>query len=260
VCGACFSQAGTLFGELALMYEVPRTATIEATTDAAYYTLGREAFRSTLREENIARRREAFTFLRSCEIFGQMGTRELSRVADVVQLQPYAEGSVIVREADQADSMYFIREGQVVVKQSIPPDERDAETTTTETLMRILKPGDYFGERALLTHEPRSASVEAVSSVVCMRVGREEFLKLFDPVREKFAQRMPASGARKMSSGTLNGIAKSPQRYAPRVESLHITKPLGSGGFARVMMVGIPGSNSPRPASADHQLLARGAH
>ena len=173
---------GNLFGEVSLFYNVPRTATVTATTDATFFALHRGAFQATLREETIARRLEVFTFLRSCDIFTKMGSRDLSRVADVVQPKSFKEGTVIVREGEMADGMYFVRNGQVVVKQLLPDDLQGPEGKD-EKMIGILKAGEYFGERGLLTDDPRSASVEAVTDAVCLRIDRESFLKLLNPVR-----------------------------------------------------------------------------
>ena len=81
-----------------------------------------------------------------------------------------------------ADGMYFVRNGQVVVKQLLPDDLQGPEGKD-EKMIGILKAGEYFGERGLLTDDPRSASVEAVTDAVCLRIDRESFLKLLNPVR-----------------------------------------------------------------------------
>ncbi len=49
---------------------------------------------------------------------------------------------------------------------------------------QTLTAGDYFGERALITGEPRAASVSAVSEVVVMALDRESFNNLLGPLKE----------------------------------------------------------------------------
>lgn len=235
-------QKGAIFGEIALFYNMPRTATVTASSDISFFELNRKAFQSKLREETVKGRREVFSFLSTCELFNKMSRRDLSRVADAIQPKSFKEGEVIVQEGDVADGMYFMKEGQVVVKQSLPDDENQ------QKLIGILKVGEYFGERALLTDDLRSASVEAVTDVVCLCVDKETFLKLLNPLHEDLKSAMPAlpspRGARRPSqiegsNGGAIGLPLVPRinRYAPRMETLQHAKPLGAGGFARVVMV-----------------------
>ena len=119
---------------------------------------------------------------------------------------------------------------------------------------RARQTGDYFGERALLTDDPRSASVEAATDVVCLFVGREAFLKLLDPLHDELMSKMPQRPAHlavhvpgsgdnfggRGAARTAGGHAYARPanfRYEPKKEGLVVVKPLGAGGFACVMMV-----------------------
>lgn len=233
-------QKGSIFGELSLFYNMPRTATIIAASDLLYFALNRKTFRATLREETISQRREVFEFLKSCALFNNMSQRELARIADAIQPKGFKEGNVIVQEGDTADGMYFVKDGQVVVKQSAAQNDEKAQN-----ILGILKAGDYFGERALLTDDPRSASVEALTDTVCLQINKEAFLKLLGPLHAELKSAMPAlpspRGLRRHSSegggGSSNALVPKMNRYAPRMEMLQVCKPLGAGGFARVVMV-----------------------
>ena len=97
-------------------------------------------------------------------------------MADVLETARFAEGEAIMTEGADADCLYILRAGSVVVKQ---------KTESEDALLRILKPGAYFGERALLADEPRSATVEAVSAAECLRVDKAAFFKLLGPIHGK---------------------------------------------------------------------------
>ena len=103
-------QPGEIFGELALLYDVPRTASIEAITDVSLFVLDRPAFQRTLRTDAISRRREIWAFLRSCVTFKPLDDRTLSRVTDVVETCEYTEGTAVIKEDDTADAMFFLKE------------------------------------------------------------------------------------------------------------------------------------------------------
>jgi len=76
----------------------------------------------------------------------------------------FPPGSVIVRQGDAAEVAYIIVSGSCEVYKT---------TDGTRSLLRILGPGDVFGETAILTGEPRSASVVAVEEVTTKVVTRE---------------------------------------------------------------------------------------
>jgi len=82
-------------------------------------------------------------------------------------IECYGAGETIFRQGDPADSAYFIRSGEVEVV-----DE------TGGSVIRTLGPGDYFGEIALITDAPRSATIRAISAVELAVLGKRNFLNM----------------------------------------------------------------------------------
>ncbi|HEX3593898.1 MAG TPA: cyclic nucleotide-binding domain-containing protein [Polyangiaceae bacterium] len=80
----------------------------------------------------------------------------------------FPPGGVIVRQGDSAEMAYIIVSGSCEVYKT---------TDGAPTLLRVLRPGDVFGETAILTGEPRSASVVAVDEVVAKVVTRDALEK-----------------------------------------------------------------------------------
>jgi serine/threonine-protein kinase len=78
--------------------------------------------------------------------------------------QVFSPGSVIVQQGDPAEVAYIIVSGSCEVFKT---------TEGARSLLRVLGPGDVFGETAILTGEPRSASVVAVDEVTTKVVTRE---------------------------------------------------------------------------------------
>ncbi|KZS01555.1 putative cAMP-dependent protein kinase type I regulatory subunit, partial [Daphnia magna] len=77
-----------------------------------------------------------------------------------------SSGTSIIREGDAGDKFYLIRQGEVRVFRGEEGKE-----------VAILKEGDFFGEMALLTGQPRNASVEAVTDTVLYELSQEQFRK-----------------------------------------------------------------------------------
>ena len=150
----------TVFGEVALIYDLNRTATIRASTKCSMWLLHRSMFQHILRGNAIAERKLKFSFLKTVKIFASLSHREISRITDVMEEHTFLADEVMIKEGEEADSMYIIQEGQAVVSQAL-----DSETDD-KSLLRILKEGDYFGEKALLTDGSlRTATVTAASKV-----------------------------------------------------------------------------------------------
>ena len=124
--------------QVALVYDLERTATIRAKTDTSMWLLHRTMFQHILRDKAIAERKAKFTFLTTVKIFQSMSGRQISRIADVLETVSFEADEVIIREGDDADSMYIIQEGQAVVSQNAGDAAEDG-MTETKSLLRILK-------------------------------------------------------------------------------------------------------------------------
>jgi CRP/FNR family transcriptional regulator, cyclic AMP receptor protein len=81
----------------------------------------------------------------------------------------YKAGEVIFREGDSEDTMYFIKEGKVEISKKMG----DAEQ-----VIAFLGQNDFFGEMALLSKSPRSASARAVKDTTVIAFNRKQFLIL----------------------------------------------------------------------------------
>jgi len=91
-------------------------------------------------------------FLKSVEPFGALDQAELTRIAETAILRHFERGEVIIREGEAGDKLFLISEGEVEVMR------RDHEVAR-------LGPAEFFGEAALLSGEPRNATVIAVEPV-----------------------------------------------------------------------------------------------
>jgi CRP/FNR family transcriptional regulator, cyclic AMP receptor protein len=81
----------------------------------------------------------------------------------------YKSGEVIFKEDDSEDTMYFIKEGKVEISKKMG----DAEQ-----IIALLGPNDFFGEMALLSKAPRSASAKAVKNTTVIVFNRKQFMVL----------------------------------------------------------------------------------
>ncbi len=102
--------------------------------------------------------------LARCSIFQKVTPRTLTRIADEMTIESISSGTRIIREADPGDRFFLIREGRVSVQRGKP-----------ETEVAQLSSGDFFGETALLTGQPRNASVYAIDETLLCSLSKASF-------------------------------------------------------------------------------------
>jgi small-conductance mechanosensitive channel/CRP-like cAMP-binding protein len=126
---------------------------------------------SERRERKRAEQRQAQRqALRGVELFAQLSSEELERLADTATLVPFAPGEIVTRQGAQAHWLYVLVEGEVDVRVATP--DGGARLVTT------LHAPSFFGEMALMTGAPREATVVARGDVSCLRVDKGDFQAL----------------------------------------------------------------------------------
>lgn len=111
-------KKGAFFGELAVMYDMPRTATVRAATDVVAVSLSREDIFSTVSPDKIARMRDiALTqvFQQCSALLKNLDTHEQIAVAGQMQSHTYTKGSYIVEEGQTAGRLHMIEKGEVTL-------------------------------------------------------------------------------------------------------------------------------------------------
>ncbi|EFY91720.1 protein kinase A regulatory subunit [Metarhizium acridum] len=165
-------QAGGSFGELALMYNAPRAATvISVEPNCTLWALDRITFRRILMESTFARRRMYETFLEEVPLLSSLTPYERSKIADALETKKYAPGEIIIKEGDPGHSFFLLESG-----------EADAFKGEPSNKVLHYKKGDFFGELALLNDQPRAASIMASTEVKVATLGKNAFQRLLGPV------------------------------------------------------------------------------
>ena len=103
-------QPGESFGELALLYNAPRAATIRAKTEAICFELDRECFNHIVKEAAMKKREKYDTFLKSVEIFSTMDPYERSQIADALKPLKFKKGDYIVKQVILNNMKFFTLE------------------------------------------------------------------------------------------------------------------------------------------------------
>ncbi|VEL18416.1 unnamed protein product [Protopolystoma xenopodis] len=165
------------FGELALMYNTPRAATILAQTSGVLWAMTRETFRSIVLKKAFEKRRMYEELLDKVPMLESLSNYERMSIADALRTRIYDEGVRIIIQGEPGAEMYFVEEGQVRITMKKEGDANETELTRLEK-------GGYFGELALLTKQPRAASVYAVTRTKLAVLDVDSFERLLGPCVE----------------------------------------------------------------------------
>jgi HEAT repeat protein len=165
-----------LQGELARLVETDTDEFVRTTAAAALAgsqaaraptgAAGGEAHVDTLATLSVMDR---ILFLRRVRLFSDLPPSELKQVAAIASEQYYLQGEVIARQGDLGDEMYIIVSGQVLVT----ADAGSHSSGPVELARR--GPGEYVGEMALISQEPRMASLVALGDVRVLHIDQPQF-------------------------------------------------------------------------------------
>lgn len=189
---------GGSFGELALMYNAPRAATVVSAEPAVLWQLDRVTFRRILMDSAFQRRRMYEGFLGEVDILKTLTSYERSKIADALETLKYPSGSTIIKEGEPGTAFFILESGEAeVYKKGSNGDKPVAK----------YKKGDYFGELALLNDAPRAATVIATTAVKVASLGKEGFQRLLGPV-ESIMRRKEYGSGDGTASGGVDPLAK----------------------------------------------------
>lgn len=161
---------GGSFGELALMYNAPRAATVTSTDVSTLWQLDRVTFRRILMDSAFNRRKMYESFLADVPLLKSLTDYERSRIADALNTEKHPPGYTIIKEGDVGENFYLLEAGKA-----------DVFKRGTEASVHSYDKGDYFGELALLNNEPRAASVISATDVKLATLGKDGFHRLLGP-------------------------------------------------------------------------------
>ncbi|KAF1316904.1 Agc/pka protein kinase, partial [Globisporangium splendens] len=152
------AQRGAAFGELALVYNCPRQATIACAKAGRLWALDRVTFRRLVARNQMDQIDECKSALQKVELLKPLTDAQLGQLAEAAQIVTFKKGERIIKKGERGKVLYIIKKGTV--------DCTDMVDTVRDRESLRLSDNDYFGERALMTHEPRATNVTAATDVI----------------------------------------------------------------------------------------------
>lgn len=170
-----FDSKGS-FGELALMYNMPRSATVMSVSPGTIWAMDRISFRRIVLKSAFKKRKLYEELLENVTLLKSLDQYERMNLADALLSKIYQDGEIIIKQGDSADGMYFIEEGTIRVTIC-----KNSHNDGTEMEVGRHSKGTYFGELAMINNKPRSANVYAVGKIKSAFLERESFERLLGP-------------------------------------------------------------------------------
>jgi cAMP-dependent protein kinase regulator len=93
-------EPGEAFGELALLYNAPRAATIKAKNNCLLWVLDRNTFNHIVKDASMRKREKYEDFLKSVKLLQNMDHYERSKLADAIKEETFKEGQTVIQEVN----------------------------------------------------------------------------------------------------------------------------------------------------------------
>lgn len=176
---------GLTFGELALIHDLPRRATVKARVDTRCFQLHGDHYRRIVKDTTEKKIETYIAMLSNVPLMSNLLPSEKASIAASLKVVRYNPGDVIIKQGDIGEDFFMITKGVVTISKQ--------NADGTEYKVCELKEGSTFGEASLLTSEKRNATVRAGSwepgkeeisgdMVECAVIDRFTFLGVIGPI------------------------------------------------------------------------------
>mmetsp|Transcript_1014 Transcript_1014/g.3265 ORF Transcript_1014/g.3265 Transcript_1014/m.3265 type:complete len:865 (-) Transcript_1014:1193-3787(-) len=170
----CEYRSSGVFGELALLYEEPRAATVTAKEACSLWVLAADVLKFVKRQAAEKRLQERYELLGKVKLLEQLSEKQMLALADSLEMVSFDKGQQVFAEGEEGDAFYIIRKGAVAV------------TSKVAGALTTLKAGQAFGELALLKDDTRAATVTAKDATECLTLSRKVLEDMLGPLQQAF--------------------------------------------------------------------------
>jgi cGMP-dependent protein kinase len=231
----CNMGPGKVFGELAILYNCTRTASVKALTPCKLWEIERHVFKGIIMRTELLRQQQCFELLKKVPRFNTKSDETINKFVDVFEEAHFEFNEYIVRQGASRDTFFIIAKGQAKETERRPGDSQDTD-------VRVLGPGDYFGDKALDEDDVTSCNVVVSDpcGVDCIVLDRETYTQLISKLEasEKASVRDEELNKKPPTETSVVGI-----ETIQLVDLIQVAT-IGVGGFGRVELVKARNDNS----------------
>jgi len=218
-------ERGMCVGDLALIYNAPRNATVVAHENAKVWALHRGTFRKVLMQHNQSESSQNIGFLKQVSLLSPLLKSELQLLDQALETKELKKGHVIFKQGDEGEKFYIVKSGVVTGLKETGEKKEEFE----------LRSGDFFGERALLKNESRAATITCHTAVTVLSLSRYDFGVILGPLEDIMSRHTK-------EYDSVRNISATPKRVRTVDLDLETLKQntkgvLGRGAFGTVTLV-----------------------
>jgi len=175
-----YCQQGDLFGDLALLYNAPRAATVIATKPSVVWCIDRATFNNLVKNQLRQVKEKRLEFLKSVEVLKNLDPDQLAKLVDVIRERRFGEGVTVIQEGEDGNEFFILEKGACSASKS------------GDFVFEYL-PGTYFGELALLEDQKRAAQVSTTMPSVLLSLDRAAFDRILGPLKALLKEKADAA-------------------------------------------------------------------
>lgn len=200
---------GHLFGEMSLLTQKPRTASVTSTRPTELFEVDRAALEAVARRHpaivedlvRFARRRMISNLLGTSPLFRPLGPEERKEVVAAFETDVAKKGEVLITRGEHPAGLYLVLEGELEVM--------TADEEGDEVVLAYLREGQVVGEISVLAKEPATATVTASERSVVLRLPRERFdaLVAAHPALATYLEKLSSARLEETEAASAEGLA-----------------------------------------------------
>ena len=169
---------GTFFGEMALLSDAPRTASVVCTEETMLFEISRDLLDQMTTQypsvgavmKKFHKNRLITNLLKTSPIFAPFSTNDKKALIEKFKSRHVTEGAYLITREKPGDGLYVVLSGRCEVL--------DKNGNGNEVIVADLREGDVFGEMSMLWNKDTCASVRATSACTVLRLPRTSFTEV----------------------------------------------------------------------------------
>ncbi|XP_075239354.1 cGMP-dependent protein kinase 1-like [Convolutriloba macropyga] len=218
-------KPGQLFGELAILYNCTRTASIRSVSDCKLWVIERKVFQNVMMKSTIQKQENHMRALRRCNLLSGHDDDTLKRLADTLEERQFLPGEFIIRHGFHGNCAYFIVAGECDV-------QRKTDTKFSATIHNSA----WFADETLRDQECtlENVVVSPRSPCTCLILNKDSYIQAVASAALNNSQESPPKHPHPISSVPRHTEFDRTQ-LSP--DDFDYVATLGVGGFGRVELV-----------------------